>query len=77
MQDISKFSQLAIMAAQVREAKTSEEEVLFDRFVKAKVSKSLYKSKKPCFISKELSLELSFLRQIISNPSKYAWEFGR
>ena len=62
------------MAAQVREASTSEEEWLFDRFIKAKVSKILYKSKTSCFISKELSLELSFSRQVISNSFKHAWE---
>ena len=76
MQDMSKYSQLTVtevMAAQVRETKTSEEESLFDKFVMAKVFKSLYKSAAPCFISKELNLELSFLRQNLSNPSKYAW----
>ena len=62
------------MEAQVREVNTSEEEVPFDIFVKAKVSKSLYKSKKSYLITKELSLELLFFRQILSNPSKYAWK---
>ena len=50
--------QLAVMAAQLREANASEEEVIFNTFVKASVSESLYKSKIPCFISKELSLKL-------------------
>ena len=49
MQDMSKFPQLVVMSAQFHEANTSEEEVLFDRFFKAKVSKSLYKSKKNRF----------------------------
>ena len=62
------------MVAQVREAKTSEEKVLFDRLVEANVCKSLYKSNAPWFISKELSQKLSFRRQIISDLSKYAWE---
>ena len=74
MSDMTKFPQLATMAAEVREAKTPEETELFDRFVKAKISKSLYKSKKPCFISKELSLELSFLRHIMAQPTLYKWE---
>ena len=68
---MSKFLQLEVAAAQIREAKTSEEEVLFHRFIKVKASNSLYKSKKPWFISKELSLKLSFLRQILGNPSRY------
>ena len=68
---MSKSPQIVAMEAQVREAKTSEEE-LFDRFFKAKVYKSLYKSNTPCLISKELSLEISSLHQILSNPYKYA-----
>ena len=47
---MSKFPQLASMAAEIREAKTPAESELFDKFVKAKISKYLYKSKKPCFI---------------------------
>ena len=69
MTDMSKFYQLASMAADIREAKTPAESELFDRFVKAKIVKSLYKSKNPCFISKELSLDLSFLRHIMNHPS--------
>ena len=34
----------------------------------------MYQSKEPCFISKELSLELSLLRQILEQPSTYKWE---
>ena len=33
--------QLAVIAAQLREAKTSKEEALFDMFIKAEVSTSL------------------------------------
>ena len=62
------------MVSQVFEAKTSDEEVFFDRFVKVKVSKSFYKSKKPCFISKEPNMGLLFTRQILSKLSEYAWE---
>ena len=71
---MSKPPKLEIMAAQIYEAKISEEEVLFNTFFKTKVSTSFYKSKKPCFISKKLSLDLSFMRQIISKPSQYACE---
>ena len=61
-------SQLSVTAAQDRGTKTSEEEVFFDRFVKAKVSKSLYKSKKPCLVSNEPSLELSFSAKSSATP---------
>ena len=34
----------------------------------------MYQSKESCFISKELSLGLYFLRQLLEKPSKYKWE---
>ena len=74
MQDMSKFLQLAVMEDQFREAKASKEEVFFDRFAKAKVSKPLLKSKTPYVISEELSLELSCLHQIRRKSPKYSWE---
>ena len=71
---IAKLSDLSTMVSTVRDAKTADEQLLFDAFIQKKVSKSLYQSKEPCFISKELSLELSFLRQILAQPLKYKWE---
>ena len=71
---MAKLSDLAVMVSTVRDVKTADEQILFDSFIQKKVSKSLYQSKEPCFISKELSLELSFLRQILEQPSTYKWE---
>ena len=67
---MTKHSDLVAMVSTVRDATIADEQILFDAFIQKKVSKSLYQSKEPCFISKELSLELSFLRQILEQPSK-------
>ena len=69
-----KTSDLTAMASTIRDAKTDDEKILFDAFLQKKISRSLYQSKEPCFISKELSFELSFLHDVLADPSAYPWE---
>ena len=71
---ISKASDLAAMASTIRDAKTASEQELFDAFLQKRISKFLYQSKESCFISKELPLELSFLRSVLAHPDTYRWE---
>ena len=75
MQDMSNSPQMEITVAQVHEPKTCEEEAIFDRFVKAKIFQSHYKLQHPCFIYKNIRLDLSFLRQILNNLSHYVRKF--
>ena len=74
MKDISKLSHISKMTSAIRDAKTDDEKILFDNFVQKKVCKSLYSSKKPCFITKELRAELDYMLHIVSRPSTYRWE---
>ena len=68
---MSKLSDAATMVSTIRDAKSTEEQALFDVFLQKKISKSLYQSKEPCFISNELSIELTFLRHLMSHPKLY------
>ena len=74
MRHIKKMSQLSTMSSTIRDAKTDDEKILFDNFVQKKVCKSLYASKEPCFISKELRDELDFITHIVRNPTLFKWE---
>ena len=74
MRNINTLSHLSTMASTIRDAKTDDEKVLFDRFVQKKISKSLYGSKKPCFISVELRAEINFITHIVRNPTTFKWE---
>ena len=71
MRHIKKMSQLSTMSSTIRDAKTDDEKILFDNFVQKKVCKSLYASKEPCFISKELRDELDFITHIVRNPTLF------
>ena len=62
------------MTSTIWDAKTDYEKTLFDNFVKKKVCKSLYSSKKHCFITTALRAELDYMLQIVSNLSLYIWE---
>ena len=52
MCDIINISTITTMASAIRNSKTDDERIPFDKFVQKTVCKSLYSSKRPYFISK-------------------------
>ena len=68
---IFKISDLTTIASIIRDAKTDHEKILFDAFLQKKISKLLYQSNEPYYLTKELSLELSFLRDVLAQPTNY------
>ena len=61
------------MVAEIRNASSPDEAFLIEKFIKKKISKSIYACKKLCYITVDLRQELDFLRHILSHPRLYIW----
>ena len=59
--------------AESRDAPSDDERILIERFQQRKIAKTVYSSKLPYFISKELRSELDILQHILNNPDSYPW----
>ena len=61
------------MVAASRDASSEDEKLLKEKFQQRKIAKTVYDSKLPYIITKELRSELNLLQYILDNPSVYPW----
>ena len=73
MTSVHKRRDIQAMIAESRNASSEDEQYLKERFQQRKIAKTIYNSKQPYFITKELRSELNLLQHILDNPSTYPW----